>query len=553
MLNYIEQDICEPDKCLYDLLLLRLGKSPNRLELILSEDEYKSMRERDIIEELCWKREGEKAYEVLERYMKRVTKESKVQKMYEYRVKAYISGRINQDVISAERYLRQAVEMTLPGFGIDNMNKYLISVPEMENILAVGKCLMELGKIETARQLFDKCRKYILLEMSFSEQVALVYCKCVWLLARVSLNTEKQEQVYFCCKEALNGLQRFGILYFMIPLLEQLRLYSAVLEKADDNRKWEVYLESLIFVYREYGKEWYCLDSLFHRFNLSAYHLDSEFILQERNAQNMTQESLIEGVYQSPESLSRVENGWVCPSKNKMDGLMKKLGFSRGRVSGMVAVERLAHYEMKEELDFLIENGQYLEAKDKLQKFEKVVENKWKINQIIIENYRNAISECIQGGNDMDMSSKCYDVLRNTYWFYDEKYNRIPLEGELKLLNQYALDLNNNNRRADALEIFRQVLICIEQSKMCPRYRSKIMSLPFVNMAILLNDKKMLERGICFEVECGKGTQLSYYLDTLSALVGENAICFCEKAQNQAHILAEIFPYKSKEIMQVFG
>ena len=70
MLSKIESNQCDADKLLVDILLQRLGKSPDKLECILSYEEYTKIRARDMIEELILKGKVSKAEYLLGRYIK---------------------------------------------------------------------------------------------------------------------------------------------------------------------------------------------------------------------------------------------------------------------------------------------------------------------------------------------------------------------------------------------------------------------------------------------------------------------------------------------------
>lgn len=55
MLMKIENDAADVDKFMLDMLLQRLGKSSDKLEVILSQEEYDKIYARDYMEELIWK------------------------------------------------------------------------------------------------------------------------------------------------------------------------------------------------------------------------------------------------------------------------------------------------------------------------------------------------------------------------------------------------------------------------------------------------------------------------------------------------------------------
>ena len=147
MLIKIETDQSDVDKFLADILLQRLGKSSDKLEIILSDEEYSKIYARDEIEELIWKKDRDKAEAILHEYEALYAKDSNVHKMFVLRTRAYMSQLLDEDWNQAERYIRQAIEMTLPGVTTENINEYLLSTVELENILELGYLIFMQGRV----------------------------------------------------------------------------------------------------------------------------------------------------------------------------------------------------------------------------------------------------------------------------------------------------------------------------------------------------------------------------------------------------------------------
>lgn len=516
MLSLIEQDACETDKYMLDILLQRLGKSPDRLELIISNEEYKYMRVRDLIEELCWKKEREKALYLLNRYLNCFSQKNNILKMYELRINAYISRRIDGDSIAFENAVVRALEITLPGIDEKNMLQYMISATEMENLLALGLCLIDKEDFFAAERLLEGCQNYIIMRMSDEEQRAAIFSKCAWLLSKVYIEQQKISEAYYCCEEAISGLCKFGNLYFMLPLLEQLILCSDKLGLNRAKKNWMQYREILRWLYDVYGKKWYCHDSLFHNFCRMALHLDSEFIRQERQAQSLTQEKLIEGVYQSPESLSRVESGKVRPSKTKYEGLLRNLGIERGKLCGTLAVENFEALEMKQQIAILIGAGDYEQARLKLSELESMLNMEWKMNQMIVGNYREVLNSHLIEGYIQEAVNNQIKLLKLTYWTEKEQFERVPMQSELLIFNAMVLNLKKLGKRDEAASILQQIVSTVKRSKMNARYRSHVASLPYVNLATNTNNEEYCKQGLQYELRCDNAVQLPYYLEALS-------------------------------------
>lgn len=541
MLSLIEQDKCETDQYTLDILLQRLGKSPNKLELILPTEEYRCMRIRDLIEEMCWKKKKEKALYLLDGYIRRFPKETPVQRMYELRVRAYVSRRLDGDAAAAEGFLRRAIDATLPGVTAKNLMKYMVSGIELENLLALGLCMIDRDRLQEAEELLESCSRYIGAKITDEEERALIYGKCAWLLSRIDVKKGQPAAGYVRCGDAMHGLRKFGTLYFMVPLLEQLIYCSGQMGAEKEKEQWKAYHELLRGLYEKYGQKWYCHDSLFHNPHNTAFHLDSEFIRQERLAQKLTQEQLIEGVYQSPESLSRVENGKASPTRRKLEGLLQNLGIDRGRLCGTIAVEDFKTLELKKEIDILIGQGRYEEAEKQLEALEKTLDSTWRVNAAVLENYRVTVSYYLGRITPEEALERERELLKQSYWVERETYGRVPLQNELMVLNQMAILQRKLEREEEANYIFRQIIATVHRSRMKPVYRSNIVSLPYVNLAVNTEDYVCCIRGLAYELACGKGIQLPYYLHIMALLAKEDNQEKQKELILQAYHLCELF------------
>lgn len=112
MLYQIEKDELESDLLMTDILLQRLGKSPDKLECILQADMYKMVRVRDLLEKSILKGKRALAEYILERYPARTN----VDQMYRYRMRASLFYHIDKDYDKVLQNLQCAVYMTLPNF-----------------------------------------------------------------------------------------------------------------------------------------------------------------------------------------------------------------------------------------------------------------------------------------------------------------------------------------------------------------------------------------------------------------------------------------------------
>ena len=116
----IETNQCMPDILMLDILLQRLGQSPDKLEIIINADNYKMVRMRDLLETTILRKKRERATQILQKYPSR----SKIDKMYRCRMQASLYYYIDKNITGTIEYLKKAIHTTLPKFSYENIESF---------------------------------------------------------------------------------------------------------------------------------------------------------------------------------------------------------------------------------------------------------------------------------------------------------------------------------------------------------------------------------------------------------------------------------------------
>ena len=543
MLIKIETNQSDIDKILADILIQRLGKSPDKLEIILSDEEYSKIHIRDEIEEFIWKRERDKAEDALRKYEALYAKNSNIHKMFVLRTKAYISQELDKDWERAEGYIRQAVGTTLPGVKKENLNDYLLSTIELENILELGNLILKQGREQEAIEIIELCHEYIESNVTDGVEYTKIISKTAWLNSLIYVRRKEYKKAFELCQKAFESLRKYGNLYFMMPLLEQLMVCSEAMGKENDRKKYQNFYDIIEKLYAEYGERWYCHNSIFHNCCQTVYHLASEFIRQERHAKKMTQEQLIEGVYEAPENLSRIEGGKASPTRKKFEGLMKNLGIERGKYCGTLAVEDFEILELKYEMDILIGSGKYDEAQKKLSELRCMIDCDDGMNAMVIEIYQVSIElnrKLVDGKMKLvDIEKSLELLLERSGLLINKKIYRVPFFNEMTVLNMLAICLKRGGNKSAAIGMYEDVVRSAEESEIDVKYQNDILSLILANLDLYNPNGEGVRKAIAYELRCGKGKAIHMHMVALLELIDDKN-AKRERAR-LAYYLSELF------------
>lgn len=291
----------QADKQVLDILLQRLGKSPDKLECILSWKEYRFECTRDWFEECVYRKNRKWAERAFRLYEQKASKLGVIGQMYIYRAHAMMAYWLEKDLPEAERWLTLALDATFPRWREPEWYKCRVSTTELENALALvrvhqervkeakasgGKSTAEAeqsggqnsreeeqgeGQSSAAKEsagqdiaeaegsarqntayaeqgeawdaadadraLLDRCEDYIESHVTDGEENAKIYSKWAWLTARMECREGDDERALMLCVEALDRLRQYSIEYFMLPLLDMIAECQERLRASGENRK----------------------------------------------------------------------------------------------------------------------------------------------------------------------------------------------------------------------------------------------------------------------------------------------------------------------------
>ena len=99
-------------------------------------------------------------------------------------------------------------------------------------------------------------------------------------------------------------------------------------------------------------------------------------------------------------------------------------------------------------------------------------------------------------------------MLEDSFLLKDGKVHRVPFYNELLALNMMCSCLKRMERRNDAILVYEEIIKAVDESKINAKYQNNIISLVLANIDLYDSDKKWSDRGIAYELFCGKGKML---------------------------------------------
>lgn len=540
----IETNQYKTDILTVDILLQRLGKSPDKLEIVLSQEAYQLVRLRDLIEEVILRGKGQLAAAMLEAY----PTQNNVSQMYQKRMQACLSYRIGKDYGQAVTLMRQAVELTLPGFSYEKIEDYLISTIEMENLLALELVQYahdtQSGQQTDTRHL-ELCMRYIDKHFTDSEEHAKIHAKCAWLLSKSYLDQNQTARAMATCEQGICELRNHTMIYFMLPLLELMVQIGTRLGIAPEQNKYVKYLESLRFLWDSYARPWYPTDMLFHNCYQKEYHLDHELIKSERTARKLSQEELSNGIYKNASSFSNFENAKVSPNRKTIEKLMEKLDIEKGAYNGFVVTDSFDIMELRYQLNIALAHDEYQKAEILLEQLRLQLDTTITENRLVLEDAEILIHRKLQKipvEEAFERQKKLFENLLDTK---KEKLRHIPMRNEVLILNHYCGILLESDRKNEAVKLYMKIIEQLQKSRINVKYRYRSFSLILCNYIRITQDYFNTCKALKNEMYCGKASVLPFCMHNLSLILentGEPKVIWMKYAE-YIYYMSDLFNF----------
>jgi len=532
-LSRIESSERIPDKLLLDALLQRLGKSSNKLESIISVNDYELYLYRERIQRYIIGKKYEKAKELLAKYEQRKEAEEKVHKQYILKVKAALYELADNDFEMSRHCVEEAIKITMPDGGMAALENSLLSTCEIQLLL------MEVNHYESDKEkniweFLDKLNQYVREHYTDEEELVNVYAKVARAEARILMEHERYEKAVEICESALDLLGKNGILtnfrVMLSMLIESLRHLDET-EKLEKMLKWEEILNQL---YKEYdiyyadGASFLILEN-----SQCEILLVNELIQRGRKVKGMTQEKLSENIC-TPENLSAIESGKRAPSIRNYDKFMEKLGMDKDFYNSFLSAEQFEIYELRRECNRLVQYRKFAEAEEVLDRIEEIINVDIPVNkQYICFNRILFLHE--QGKISVEEAlTKEIEALEMTFDYNDGNFRTdiILSQEEAKIINYIGSLYKRMNQTEKAIAIYSKAIESYQSSKVSMKNHYAGANLILANLCIALEETNQLEKsmemtkiGIAQVLDCGRGGLLASFL--------ANEACCYEKLKNK--------------------
>lgn len=508
-----------PEFMTLSYIFSRIGKSVNKVSMIVGYEEYEIYRMQEELERLISEGKYDETEDIFEIYKKSKMASLSPHQQYIMKMRAVIL--IEQGKYAeAQKCVECALAQTLPEFQMDELEAYLLGEEEWILIFMCLQCRLHLGEPAVSKQ----CRKIIrILKRSRmdSEMKIALYPKAVWILAESLRQENAQEKAEKAAQEALELLQENTSLFLLPQILEILTCVAVKKEDEISIAKLRQQNQALKWAYQICSRN---VSST--RMNIWEVHRHSKLYLvpetvrQARKQNRLTQEMLAEKAGLDTKTLSRIENGANHPKPGTFRKLMNALNCEYDVYRTNLVTDDFSLLEIEWDISGMMMRADYAKARTLLKKMERELSPDFKENQQYIR-YITTIFDVEEGKIDLKMALElCIQAFELTRPFESEEFRTVMLGVEETVIATFIANLYRKmGEEKRAIGLLEDMLAGFDNSKVDDQYHHKEITLILEELSFYCETSNEFEkalhycqRGIELQLDCGKGGLLGSFL-----------------------------------------
>ncbi|WP_051685267.1 helix-turn-helix domain-containing protein [Clostridium sp. KNHs205] len=547
-----------PDKFLMDALFQRLGKSPDKFEVLLAEKDYFLYEQRKEIEKALFYKDYALAEKLLLEYQDKKECKGNLHEQFVLKVSGILDYEDRNDIDQALEKFLSALKCTLPNWKYGELRGQLLSLEEIDLFLLISMSYAKKNKTYDVIVRLKELIEYIDNGYTDEEEKVKVYPKAAYLLVKFYIKRGNYLSAEDLCEKAIDILTSNGVI---VGLADLLLLYVEILNKNGKDvkeKKISLQLASLLKVYDEYDiKLLFLSDTAIIVKNIqNDIYLMGELIKANRVKVKISQENLSSDIC-AAESLSRIESGKRAPRNKNYEAIAERLGIEKDIYNSTIEAETYDILETKRDIDRLLFGHQIENAWASYMRLKKLLTAKTNENKQYLSYLEGILHYQAKKIGIKTALNKMEKALGYTLKNYKDKavYNCILSRQEAFILNQIAILTFDTGQKKQAIDILLSVSQSYENSKIDLKYHSVQYLLILQNLSMYLEEDDQLEeaiqicdKAIKLALKCAKGNFLSRFITnkafTLERIDMENQTELYEKTcrlyYQQAYSLSEL-------------
>ena len=512
---------------LVERILERLGMSVNKVSLLHNENDDSLFIMREMISKLIADRAYTKAEFILTEYKEIADLGSPLQLQYVIEAEGVIQLEGYEKHEEALELFNKAQKIILDKFEIDKLNEFVLGE---EEIILLMLILNEEMKVKNknisiyARQLLD----YVEKQFEDEEVKTNIYSKLAWIMGESAIRNKKYDDALEFTLNGIDALTDNGLLLHLPQFLDRLLFLTKDRDK-NMYRSWKKKRDALKELYLEYNEPWETEDiRLWESYRQNSIYLISEFLKDERDLAEYTQEELAEAVGIDIKTISRIENGKSTPKKGTFISIKEHFDIEIESFQTRLAVDNLSLLEMERDISRLSSKYRYEEAESLFKSLKKQLSMESRINRqyvAFMEELFDSVFKRKAAEEVLANLEKAFLITR-TDKHLENLGKFVTTDLEAKIVNMMAICYEKLGDRNESINLLEKLKEGYKKSSVTKRYHRILLGLLYTNLCTYYEEINrfkdainMADKAIKYYIRCNRGDNLGFLVEEKTYII----------------------------------
>lgn len=487
-------------------LLSRLGKSINKVDNMLTFSGFEFLTIHSMMDEYLISGDLDSAQDLLDESIETKDFPEQVYSQYFKKVQCVIHEKQGVDSSILINEIISALEITIPSFCLENIDKYLLAEDEWLLLFMLLEQSLLAGSPQSAK---DISNVYSIFNNKHFDQEAwiMLYPKIAWLYMQICTSIDERIAV---CENVLLSLRENTRLLHLDAFVEaKCALYKEKYGESDPNYiHVQRQYDALKWIYEDAGRQISHKPEMWFSINNPEIYLLPEVVRSERSVQHLSQEAAGDKYDIDQKTFSRIETGTSTPKPSTLNKIKETLGIYRGIHNTLLVVSDFEDLELENRLTRAISAHKYEMAQELLNELRPRLSLSHKENLQYIDytqttldfkmgliNFEEAIYRCI----------KAFEITRP----YDEKsFHQVVLSRiECMIIHFISSIYRDNDEIQHSLSLLENVMEGFTRSSINPKHHYRELSIILLSLSYDLQYINQPEHAMHY---CQKGLSLQF-------------------------------------------
>lgn len=218
-LSRIELGEREPDKLLVDALLQRLGKSPNRFDFILDEQDFNLFQQRETIKSLVEKKQYTFAESKLKYYKEHIKIITPLQEQFIRKYDSILLWKTTHNLDLSIKNLKESLFITMPNYNASMKNKIHFTLVETTILFEMALIYKETKQFKKSISILNFLIVYYDNFESDDAEIIKFFCYLTFSAAHLYYINKDYKNASLICEKGISKASESNNLLFYAELL----------------------------------------------------------------------------------------------------------------------------------------------------------------------------------------------------------------------------------------------------------------------------------------------------------------------------------------------